>query len=50
MTPLPKKKHTRSRSSIRRNAKKLVLPGLVRCKHCGKLKYSHRECIACGKK
>jgi len=51
MTPLPKKKHTRSRSNQRRNnAFKITLPGLVKCKNCGKLKYSHKTCPHCGAK
>ncbi|PIZ46853.1 50S ribosomal protein L32 [Candidatus Woesebacteria bacterium CG_4_10_14_0_2_um_filter_39_14] len=50
MTPVPKKKHTRSRSNIRRNASfKLKLANLIRCPHCKKLMFPHRDCPSCGK-
>ncbi|MCH7641475.1 50S ribosomal protein L32 [Patescibacteria group bacterium] len=45
---LPKKKHTRSRSNIRRGTKKLSAPNLVRCSNCKKLKVLHRACPHCG--
>ncbi|HEX6977388.1 MAG TPA: 50S ribosomal protein L32 [Patescibacteria group bacterium] len=50
MTPLPKKKHTRSRSNQRRNSVRLGLPTLVRCPNCGKFKLPHKECSNCGHK
>ncbi|HAU65502.1 TPA: 50S ribosomal protein L32 [Candidatus Woesebacteria bacterium] len=49
MTPLPKRKHTRSRSNIRRGGQpKISLGNLVKCSNCGKLKESHRACPYCG--
>ncbi|OGM11446.1 50S ribosomal protein L32 [Candidatus Woesebacteria bacterium RBG_16_34_12] len=48
MTPLPKKKHTKSRSGKRSGAKKGRLPTLTRCPSCKKLKPSHRACPHCG--
>ncbi|MBU0572248.1 50S ribosomal protein L32 [Patescibacteria group bacterium] len=48
MAPVPKKKHTRSRSSIRRGPKKAILPKLSRCPSCNSLKESHRACPSCG--
>ncbi|PIU28609.1 50S ribosomal protein L32 [Candidatus Woesebacteria bacterium CG07_land_8_20_14_0_80_44_9] len=50
MTPLPKKKHTRSRSGKRRNAatNKLKLANLTRCSNCKKLRMSHVACPSCG--
>jgi len=50
MTPLPKKKHTRSRSNKRKNAatNRLKLENLVRCPNCKKLKEPHHACPHCG--
>jgi large subunit ribosomal protein L32 len=49
MAPVPKKKHTRSATGIRRKNKKPSLPNLVRCPHCGSLMYPHKACPSCGK-
>ncbi|QQG47256.1 MAG: 50S ribosomal protein L32 [Candidatus Woesebacteria bacterium] len=49
MAPVPKKKHTRSRSGKRRAHIKLSLPTLVKCNNCGKLKFPHKVCPHCGK-
>lgn len=50
MTPLPKKKHSRSRSGKRANAvtNKSSIPALVKCSNCGNLKYPHTLCESCG--
>ncbi|MFH1863434.1 MAG: 50S ribosomal protein L32 [bacterium] len=48
MTPLPKKKHSRSRSGKRRGNKVLTLPNLISCSSCKKLRFSHRACPHCG--
>ncbi|MGD8744338.1 MAG: 50S ribosomal protein L32 [Candidatus Woesebacteria bacterium] len=50
MAPVPKKKHTRSRSNKRRNApsKRAKLPTLVRCTSCKQLKKPHLACPHCG--
>ncbi|MCH7730456.1 50S ribosomal protein L32 [Patescibacteria group bacterium] len=48
MPPVPKKKHTRSRSDKRRKAKGLSLPNLSRCSNCKKLRLPHRACPHCG--
>lgn len=51
MTPLPKRKHTRARTGLRRNAatNKFAIPALVKCTNCGELKYPHTACKFCGK-
>ncbi|MBI2103775.1 50S ribosomal protein L32 [Candidatus Woesebacteria bacterium] len=50
MAPVPKKKHTRARSNQRKNAreKRLLVPNLVKCPSCKKLKFPHRVCPHCG--
>ncbi|MEJ2347587.1 MAG: 50S ribosomal protein L32 [Patescibacteria group bacterium] len=48
MTPVPKKKHTRSRSNIRRGAKKAAMPKLSVCPSCKGLKEPHKACPTCG--
>jgi len=50
MPPVPKKKHTRRRSNIRKNApaKRGNLVNLVKCPNCGKKKEMHKECPHCG--
>ncbi|MBU2036255.1 50S ribosomal protein L32 [Patescibacteria group bacterium] len=49
MTPLPKKKHTRSRSATRKISQRLSLGSLVKCPNCSKLKWPHKACPSCGK-
>ncbi len=49
MTPLPKKKFTRSRSNKRRSVtSRLKLSALTKCPSCGKLRVSHKACPFCG--
>jgi len=48
MPPVPKKKHTRSRSGIRRGPKGLKLPILSPCPSCKKLRVPHVACPHCG--
>lgn len=47
MTPLPKKKHAKSRTRVRKSTKKMSLPKLVKCANCGDLKFPHRICQNC---
>ncbi|MEK7112251.1 MAG: 50S ribosomal protein L32 [Patescibacteria group bacterium] len=49
MAPLPKKKHTRSRSNKRRSKVMAIKLGtLSKCTSCGKLRQPHRACPYCG--
>lgn len=49
MVPLPKRKHTKARTGLRRGGQpKMALGNLVTCKNCGKLKEGHRTCPECG--
>lgn len=49
MVPLPKRKHTRARTGLRRGGQpKLKLGNLLNCKNCGKLRESHFACPYCG--
>ncbi|MEK7550496.1 MAG: 50S ribosomal protein L32 [Patescibacteria group bacterium] len=49
MTPLPKKKHTKSRTGKRRGGQaKMSLPNLSKCSNCGHLRQSHMACPECG--
>lgn len=48
MTPLPKKKHAKSRTRTRKAAISFVLPKLVICPNCKELKFPHRVCPHCG--
>ncbi len=47
---LPKKRKSRSRSRMTRAVwlASAHMPSLVRCKHCGQMKASHRICPDCG--
>jgi large subunit ribosomal protein L32 len=47
---LPKKRKSRSRSRMTRAVWLAAArtPSLVRCKHCGQMKPSHRICPGCG--
>ena len=47
---VPKKRKSRSRSRMTRAVwlASARTPSLVRCKHCGKMKPSHRICPDCG--
>lgn len=48
MTPLPKKKHARSRTKTRKASITLKLPSLIACPKCQSLKFPHRACPNCG--
>ncbi|MAG59927.1 50S ribosomal protein L32 [Candidatus Woesebacteria bacterium] len=48
MAPLPKRRHTKSRTGKRRGAKKLTLPNLSYCPQCKKPKLPHILCPHCG--
>lgn len=50
MAATPKKKSSKSRTGKRHNdsAKRLILPGVVVCSECGKLKLPHTVCKSCG--
>jgi large subunit ribosomal protein L32 len=48
MAPLPKKKHTRSRSGKRRVGIKALVPNLSPCPKCKKPIKPHMECPHCG--
>jgi large subunit ribosomal protein L32 len=45
---LPKRKHSKSRTLKKRTHQKLVMPLLVSCPQCKKLKPSHMVCPFCG--
>lgn len=49
MTPLPKRKHSTMRKGKRLAQRKISLPKLVKCSHCGQLKKSHIVCKKCGR-
>ncbi|MDP2632166.1 MAG: 50S ribosomal protein L32 [Candidatus Curtissbacteria bacterium] len=48
MTPLPKKKHAKSRTRTRKAAISLRLPTLVTCPKCQSPKFPHHVCPNCG--
>lgn len=50
MTPTPKKKHTRRRSNLRKNAatERKALGSLGICPSCKALKEPHKACAKCG--
>ncbi|OGM57613.1 50S ribosomal protein L32 [Candidatus Woesebacteria bacterium RIFCSPHIGHO2_12_FULL_46_16] len=49
MAPLPKKKHTRSRTGKRRaRTMAFKIGSSVKCENCGKLRFPHRACPHCG--
>jgi len=48
MTPLPKKKHAKSRTRTRQAATNLRLPQLATCQKCQSLKFPHQICPNCG--
>ena len=45
--PVPKKKHSKSRSGRRRGKIKFTLPTLTKCSNCKKRKFPHRICPHC---
>jgi large subunit ribosomal protein L32 len=44
----PKKRHSKSRTRMRRANWRLTSPQLVRCSNCGEFKAPHRVCGECG--
>jgi len=48
MTPLPKKKHAKSRTRTRKAAIRFKLPNLIACPNCQNLKLPHKACSSCG--
>ena len=46
--PVPKRRHSKSRSRKRRTHWKLEAPALCECPHCHELKQPHRVCPHCG--
>lgn len=48
MTPLPKRRLTRSRSRARRHSARARRPNLGRCPTCPHLVISHQVCPVCG--
>jgi large subunit ribosomal protein L32 len=46
--PVPKRRHSKSRSRKRRTHWKLEAPALSECPHCHELKQPHRVCPHCG--
>ncbi len=48
MAPLPKRRHSTRRGGKRTAAIKLVLPQLLLCPNCGKIRLPHRVCKHCG--
>lgn len=48
MTPLPKRRHSKARSRIRRASLTTTLPTLVNCGNCSVRIIPHRVCPACG--
>lgn len=48
MTPLPKRKLSKSRSAKRRSHQALKIPNLHECPNCHSYKKPHHACLACG--
>ncbi|MEI6222039.1 MAG: 50S ribosomal protein L32 [bacterium] len=48
MAPLPKRKHSKSRSRTRRAHDALVVPNVVECPNCNAYKKTHHVCPECG--
>jgi large subunit ribosomal protein L32 len=46
--PVPKRRHSNSRTNKRRANWKLVQPNLVNCSHCHQPRLPHRACPNCG--
>ena len=49
MTPLPKRKHSHSRTRNRRSHHALRTSALTECPSCHALRLPHHVCPACGK-
>ncbi len=48
MTPLPKRKTSRTRRDQRRAHDALKAKNLVQCSNCGEMRLPHRVCPNCG--
>lgn len=48
MTPLPKRKTSRTRRDKRRTHDALKPRNLVQCSNCGEMRLPHRVCPNCG--
>ena len=46
--PVPKRRHSNSRTNKRRSNWKLMKPNLVNCSHCHQPRMPHRACPNCG--
>lgn len=46
--PVPKRRHSNSRTNKRRANWKLTAPNLVKCSHCKQPRLPHRVCPHCG--
>ena len=46
--PVPKRRHSNSRTNKRRANWKLTAPNLVQCSHCHQPRMPHRACPQCG--
>ncbi|MBI2882702.1 MAG: 50S ribosomal protein L32 [Candidatus Methylomirabilis oxyfera] len=46
--PLPKRRHSNTRSRTRRSHHALTAPSLSECPNCHERKLPHRACPACG--
>ncbi|HEY62290.1 MAG TPA: 50S ribosomal protein L32 [Anaerolineae bacterium] len=48
MTPLPKRKISRTRRDQRRAHDSLKVKNLVQCSNCGEMRLPHHACPTCG--
>ena len=46
--PNPKRKHSKSRTAMRKHSRKLASHTLSTCTHCNAMKPPHTVCPACG--
>lgn len=46
--PNPKRRHSNTRTRLRRSHDALTVNGAAVCSHCGKPAISHRVCPSCG--
>ncbi len=46
--PLPKRRHSNTRTRKRRSHDALTIPNLTECPNCHERKLPHRVCPACG--
>ena len=45
---VPKRRTSKMKKRQRRANWKLLIPGMVKCSHCGEYNLTHRVCSACG--